>query len=303
MLAGTRMRRTRSLLFVLLLALAGGAVSAHARVVSHTTGQNSERVAGYWTSERMREAVPASRDDRAAAPKGAKGAKGGSTSGATSIEAPLPYPTAHGKVFFTDGGVNYVCSGTAIASTNESVVWTAGHCVNEGPGAFVTNFLFVPAYRDGAAPYGKFAASRLHTTSGWQGSGEFGVDLGAAVVGANESGVSLNSAVGGRSLVFDAPRVQSYKLYGYPAAKRFNGQRLRLCDTAWSRDDTSTTPDTMGVPCDMTGGSSGGGWITSTGALASVISYGYSSLRNVLFGPHQETAAQQLFAAAETPAP
>lgn len=293
------MRRTRSLLFVLLLALAGGAVSAHARVVSHTTGQSSERVAGYWTSERMREAVPADRESGAVAPKASKG---GSTTGATSIEVSQPYPTAHGKVFFTENGVNYVCSGTAIASQNQSVVWTAGHCVNEGPGAFVTDFMFAPAYRDGVAPLGKFVATQLLTTSGWQGSGEFGVDLGAAVVGPNENG-KLNTAAGGRSLVFDAPRVQSYKVYGYPAAKRFSGQRMRLCDTAWSRDDTSTTPDTMGVPCDMTGGSSGGAWITQTGALASVISYGYSNLRNVLFGPHQEAAAAQLFTAAEAPTP
>jgi hypothetical protein len=40
----------------------------------------------------------------------------------------------HGKVFFSDGAYNYVCSGTALTSGNESVVWTAGHCVNEGPG-------------------------------------------------------------------------------------------------------------------------------------------------------------------------
>jgi V8-like Glu-specific endopeptidase len=301
MLVRTRMRRTPGLIVVVLLALAACATSAQARVVSHDTGQSQDRVARYWTSERMREAVPASRDDRAATPKAAKG---GTTSGATSIEVATPYPPAHGKVFFTDAGVNYVCSGTAIASVNESVVWTAGHCVNEGPGAFVTNFMFVPAYRDGAAPYGRFAASRLHTTSGWQGSGEFGVDLGAAVVGVNESGVSLNDAiVGERSLVFNATRNQSYKLYGYPAAKRFSGQRMRLCDTAWSRDDTSATPDTMGVPCDMTGGSSGGAWVTSDGAVASVISYGYNGLRNVLFGPHQESAAQQLFGAAETSAP
>jgi hypothetical protein len=49
----------------------------------------------------------------------------------------------------------------------------------------------------------------------------------------------------------------------------------------------------------MTGGSSGGGWITSTGALASVTSYGYSNLRNVLFGPHLETEAQSLYSAAQ----
>lgn len=291
------MARTRRVGILVVVALLGSAATAEARVVAHDTDQSSAAVHRYWTGERMREAVPAARDARPAT----KAAKAGSSTGATSVEAPLPYPTAHGKVFFTENGVNYVCSGTALASTNESVVWTAGHCVNEGPGAFVTNFLFVPAYRDGAAPYGRFAASRLLTTSGWQSSGEFGVDVGAAVVGANENGVSLNDAVGGRSIVFGADRVQSYKVYGYPAAKRFSGQRMRLCDTAWSRDDTSTDPDAMGVPCDMTGGSSGGGWITRAGAVASVVSYGYNGLRNVLFGPHQESAAHELFSAAEAP--
>ena len=288
------MVRARRVTPVLALLLACTAASAEARVVAQDTGQSSASVHRYWTGERMREAVPAERRVQNAA-------KGGSTTAATSIEAPLPYPTAHGKVFFTENGVNYVCSGTALASTNESVVWTAGHCVNEGPGGFVTNFLFVPAYRDGAAPHGRFAASRLLTTSGWQNSGEFGVDVGAAVVGANENGLSLNDAVGGRSIVFNATRNQAYKLYGYPAARKFSGQRMRLCDTAWSRNDTGTDPDTMGVPCDMTGGSSGGGWITSGGAVASVISYYYNGLKNTLFGPHQESAAQQLFNAAEAP--
>jgi hypothetical protein len=120
------------------------------------------------------------------------------------------------------------------------------------------------------------------------------------VVGVNESGQSLSDAVAERPLVFNSVRSQSYQLYGYPAAKKFNGQRMRVCNTAWSMNDTSTTPFTMGVPCDMTGGSSGGGWVTASGAVASVISYGYSSLKNVLFGLHQETEAQLLYSTAET---
>jgi V8-like Glu-specific endopeptidase len=244
----------------------------------------------------MQNALPAERSRRT--PLARKGS-GGASSPATSFE-PSPYPSAHGKVFFSDGGVNYVCSGTALTSANQSVVWTAGHCVNEGPGGFYSNFMFVPAYRDGAAPYGRFAASELLTTTGWQAGGEWGVDLGAAVVGLSTSGLTLSQAVDERPIVFNAPRNQSYKLYGYPAAKKFNGQRMRLCDTAWAFDD-SALPPTMGVPCDMTGGSSGGGWVTSAGAVASVVSYGYSSLRNYLFGPHMETEAQQLYADAEAP--
>ena len=42
----------------------------------------------------------------------------------------------------------------------------------------------------------------------------------------------------------------------------------------------------MGIDCDMTGGSSGGGWIAG-GGVASVNSYGYSTLPNVMFGPYQ----------------
>jgi V8-like Glu-specific endopeptidase len=286
------LRRTSLLSLSLLALLLVSAVAAEARTVTAKTGQARGKVVDYWTEDRMRGAIAA--DKRL--PQ-AKPSQGGATSAST--EVPLPYPSAHGKVFFTDSGVNYVCSGTAVSSVNQSVVWTAGHCVNEGPGDFFTNFMFVPAYRDGAAPHGKFAAASLLTTSAWQSSRQWGVDLGAAVVGTNASGQTLAQAVDERVLVFDAPRVQGYRLFGYPAAKKFSGQRMRLCNTSWLMDD-SALPPTMGVSCDMTGGSSGGGWVTSSGAVASVVSYGYSSLRNVLFGPHQESEAQQLFTAAES---
>jgi V8-like Glu-specific endopeptidase len=289
-------RRREAILVLTLVLCAGWATVADARPVVYKSKQTPSEVVSYWTAERMKSAKPVERV-AGQTPKAKR--PGGGASSATSVEVPLPYPSAPGKVFFTDGGINYVCSGTAVTSTNESVVWTAGHCVNEGPGGFYTNFMFVPAYRDGAAPYGRFAAPTLVTTEGWRTSGEFGVDLGAAVVDTNESGQSLSDAVAEFPLVFTSVRHQSYQVYGYPAAGKFNGQRLRVCNTAWSRNDTSTTPDTMGVPCNMTGGSSGGGWLTSSGMVASVVSYGYSGLKNVLFGPHQETEAEQLYTTAQ----
>lgn len=296
------MQRTLSLVAVVVCLVATMACAgvAGAFPVAQPSGQSSAAVARYWTAERMQRAVPAERGSRAT-PAAAKPGKGGGSSTAASTEVPLPYPSAYGKVFFTsNSGVNYVCSGSALVSGNESVVWTAGHCVNEGPGAFYKNFLFVPAYRDGSAPYGKFAATQLLTTSGWLSSGQWGVDLGAAVVGTNASGLTLSDAVAEVPIVFGAPRNQAYRIYGYPAAKKFSGQRLRVCQTAWSLDDTSASPATMGAGCDMTGGSSGGPWITAEGAVASVVSYGYQSLANVLFGPHLELEAQSLYAAASS---
>lgn len=291
------MRRPLLSLAVVCVVVGTCAGSAVAHPVAQVSPESSEKVVRYWTAARMKQAVPAPRASRPV--PAAKPTQGGTTSSAASAEVPQPYPSAYGKVFFTsNSGVNYVCSGTAVLSANESVVWTAGHCVNEGPGAFYKNFLFVPAYRDGAAPYGKFAGTTLLTTSGWQASGEWGVDVGAAVVGTNASGQTLSDAVAEASVVFNAPRNQAYRLYGYPAAKKFSGQRMRVCQTSWLMDDTFATPDTMGASCDMTGGSSGGAWVTATGAVASVVSYGYSSLRNVLFGPHLETEAQSLYLAA-----
>jgi V8-like Glu-specific endopeptidase len=296
-------RRTPLALFAIALALAmSWAASAVAHPVAHVELQPRDKIVRYWTPDRMNQAIPAERNMRPLS-KPAKGGGGDGTSTGASSEVAQPYPSTYGKVFFTsNSGVNYVCSGSAIASANESVVWTAGHCVNEGPGGFYKNFLFVPAYRDGVAPYGKFAASTLLTTSGWQATGEFGVDAGAAVVGTNASGLTLSDAVAEAPLVFNAPRSQSYRLYGYPAAKRFSGQRMRVCETSWLLDDTSAAPATMGASCDMTGGSSGGAWVTASGAIASIVSYSYSSLRNVLFGPHLEAEAESLYATAGTTA-
>ena len=289
------MRFSWLVLVLALTACAATAAAAQARPVVQKNNETRGQVLDYWTADRMHNAKPVDR----VVPQAGKAKPGGGTASGTATEVPLPYPSAEGKVFFTDSGVNYVCSGSALVSTNESVVWTAGHCVNEGPGAFYTNFMFVPAYRDGVAPYGRFAAPTLLTTSGWRTSGQFGVDVGAAVVGTNESGQTLTDAVAEVPPVFNSVRNQSYSLYGYPAAGKFSGQRMYVCNTAWSRNDATATPATMGVPCNMTGGSSGGGWLTSSGAVASVVSYGYSNLKNVLFGPHLETEAQQLYTTAQ----
>jgi V8-like Glu-specific endopeptidase len=298
-----KVRRTLALLTAAAFAVtAFFSASAAAYPVAHPVDKAAAKVTAYWTAKRMRNAIPADRDSRPIPAKPGRGGGGtrggggsdGGTSPGKSTEVEGDYPSTFGKVFFTDGGLNYVCSGSAVGTASKSVVWTAGHCVNEGPGDNFTNFMFAPAYRGGATPYGKFAATTLITTSGWRTSGEWGVDVGAAVVGTNADGQTLSGAVAEAPIVFDALRNQSYSIYGYPAAKKFNGQLMRVCKTTWLLDD-SATPDTMGAACDMTGGSSGGPWITSSGAVASVTSYGYSNLKNVLFGPHLESEAEFLY--------
>ena len=241
--------------------------ASSAQAAAHRVGQSPAAVRAYWTAERMRDAVPADRvRDHGPATPAAKPGGGGGGSGSplfTTFQPPLAELTAapvstNGRVFFSDGRSNYSCSGTAVQSSNQSVVLTAGHCVNQGPGSYYTNWTFAPAYNDGSRPFGTWPAVALDTTAAWRTRGDFGRDVGAAVVAPNSSNTRLTQSVGARSVTFNYTRNQDYLAHGYPAEATFNGQRLWISDTRWSRDDTSATPATMGIPTDLNGGSSGG---------------------------------------------
>jgi hypothetical protein len=266
---------------------------AHAKVERKAVAKSAAAIARYWTAARMERAIPA---ERIRAGHG-RVAKAAPAYPYRSYEVTTPYtqaPTStHGKAFFTLGGSDYVCSATALLSGNDSVVWTAGHCVNQGPGAYATNWSFVPAYKDGSAPFGEFPARELLTTTAWRRSGDFSYDLGAAAV-STARGRSLTDAVGGRGIRFQYPRSQQYRSHGYPAGSPFTGQRLWVCDAPWATDDTAASPPSMGIGCNMTGGSSGGGWIVGT-RVYSVNSYGYASEPNVMYGPYQANVAHLLY--------
>lgn len=295
----------RSLLLAAAAVLAAAA-PATANVDSHKVRQSPASVRDYWTAERMRTAIPMERA-RAGEPKAPR-AKPGSTSSWSTVKVSWPATSsalnAHGKVFFSDGPYNYVCSGTLVSSSSGSVVWTAGHCVNEGPGDYFTNWAFVPAYnRNGVRePYGRWAATSLHTTTAWRTTtNAYGRDLGAAKLQLKsntslQGTISTARTLGTYTLATSAP-VDSY---GYPAAGKYSGQDMYLCDSYVSRRDSSTSPPTYGIPCGMTGGSSGGGWLDSSGRLVSVNSYGYQSLKNTMFGPVQDSVAASLLSAANS---
>lgn len=283
------MRYALILTFLICLAVAP---SAGAAVDAKRVTQSKAAVTKYWTKARMQAATPADQVIDAA------GRVRRAAAAFDSYEHPTPYPPEHGKVFFTLGGTNYVCSGTALDSSNGSVVWTAGHCVNEGPGAYATNWAFVPAYRDGSAPYGTWTARTLLSSSQWANGGDISYDNGAAVMNTS-GGNTLNSVVGGRGIAFNYARNQFYRSYGYPAAPPFTGERLWVCESQLSHSDPSTSPQTMAIGCDMTGGSSGGGWVVGD-SVYSVNSYGYLTEPNVMYGPYQGSEAQSLYSSASS---
>jgi V8-like Glu-specific endopeptidase len=324
------MTRTRSLAASLLslsaaamLALVGAGTANAAPAASNdntapvvaSAKVDSTGAAEYWTADRMRAAIPgdalagsaperlstASVDVAKGKNTKVKPSKANKLSSSSSSPklALREDPVAHiGKVFFTMGGANYVCSGNAVSSANESTVATAGHCVNQGPGAFATNFIFVPAYDNGKEPYGRWTSNHLYTTPQWEQKGDIAYDTGFAVMNLNADGESLTEVVGGSGVEFGAARGLQYTAYGYPASAPYNGGQLWSCTGTATNDTTHPEFNTQGIPCTMNGGSSGGPWLLSNGLQNSINSYGYDG-SNVMYGPYWGEAIEATYTVAQ----
>jgi V8-like Glu-specific endopeptidase len=205
-----------------------------------------------------------------------------------------------GRVFFTYQGRQASCSGNAVTSGNKSTVLTAGHCVKLD-GAFHTDWVFVPAYDNGNAPYGTWTAKATLTTPQWQASEDINYDVGAAVVNPL-NGQSLTDVVGGQGVAFNADRGQDMYAFGWPAADPYDGTQMIYCS---GTTFDALISDGIGMTCDMTGGSSGGPWFldfdesTGAGIQNSVNSYKINLVPTWMFGPYFGADAQNLYNAAQ----
>lgn len=281
-----------------------------------------EDAAGYWTAERMEAATPADEliegseapDGQVessstvqvpsidAAPAIAAGGQGDGEAEADDWgwdEDPSAAATdsAHiGKVFFTVGGSDYVCSGNSVASDNGSTVSTAGHCTSEG-GTWASNWAFAPGYDNGDTPHGLWSATELYAPQQWVGQEDMNYDIAFAVVQPESGSQDLADTVGASGIEFNTQRGELYTSYGYPAAAPFDGESLEQCQD-YGVDDTLGGTDDQAIDCDMTGGSSGGPWFVGDGAdgmQISVNSFGYTAQPNVMYGPYLGDVAQEVY--------
>ncbi|MFJ3922363.1 trypsin-like serine peptidase [Streptomyces sp. NPDC090022] len=306
------MNRHRTVVSALLAAgtLVAGALtvatpSAAAPAPASFTPQQTQ---GFWTAERMRGATPL---DLTAAP-GATGkrvvATGAPTTiaptppaGSTAAASPTAFPQiggawtgggavvkTSGRVFFSMGGRTASCSGDSITSANGSTVITAGHCVKY-QGAWHTNWIFVPGYDNGNAPYGQWAATKTLATDQWAAGEDMNHDVGFAVV-APLNGQKLSQAVGAQGIAFNGGYNKRMYSFGFPAAAPYDGSKLIYCSANSGKDFLLTKDHSLA--CNMTGGSSGGPWFqnfdeaTGLGTQVSVNSFGYTFLPNRMYGPY-----------------
>jgi len=307
-----------------------------ANVASASTSLLSAAVVeDYWTPQRMSSARPA---DTKFTAQGANGtvattATGGKPVTVAAAAGTLPATTEalrasvtrpytnrpdrlNGKVFFSSGGINYVCSGTVVDSNNKDMIDTAGHCVSDGAGHFYSNWVFVPGFSSNATgctsaagcyPYGKWAARRLTTTSEWHYHGNLKQDLGYAVL-KTLNGQHIVTYLGGQGSIFNQSRAQTFNAFGYPQVAPFNGYDQRVSTSGRLGDDNPTAgtgPLTIRISSNQTGGSSGGGWLIQRSATTG-LGYvnGHNSYRYVggpaanasrMYGPYYGDAALSLF--------
>ncbi|WP_259670550.1 serine protease [Streptomyces sp. ID38640] len=307
---------------LLALLLPTGQAGAAPQPGHHSSATPRTTLGAFWTADRMRAAAPLdlatpTKRSAAAVPRSAplkvaptlpRLPKAGALLPGSLPQAGGPWTgggtvvKTTGRVFFTYQGRNASCSGDAVTSGNKSTVITAGHCVKL-QGAWHTNWVFVPGYQDGQAPYGKWPASKTLATPQWTASEDINFDVGAAVV-APLDGKKLTDVVGGQGLSFNSGYNKAMYAFGFPAAAPYDGSKLIYCSGNTIKDPLFSNDH--GLSCNMTGGSSGGPWFTSfdektgTGLQTSVNSFGYQFLPNTMFGPYFGDDAKNLYNKAQT---
>jgi V8-like Glu-specific endopeptidase len=217
------------------------------------------------------------------------------TGSAAPFSADRSYPyTTVGKLFFSINGAPYVCSASVI---QRRVVATAGHCVHSGTSSgFYSNWVFVPAFRDGTAPFLSWNWRYVIVTGTWAGGGggvpnaadyamiEFGDQPLSSGAPPSKLG-NVTGWLGWQTLSLSTNHTSKL---GYPC----NLDSCQKMQDVMSNSFRNTSPNNVEYGSDAGGGSSGGPWVQNFQVLASgggtgsntgsnrvvgVTSYGYTS--------------------------
>ncbi len=215
---------------------------------------------------------------------------------------------AVGRIFFSLGGTDYVCSGTLVGGAHPDVVLTAAHCVTGGSGRgratqWAVNWVFVPGFADGRLPFGEYTARRFLVSPGWTAPGGGEPDDFAFVQvtqAAPGEGGGAAKPPPGLPVEFangqDAAAVTRSYVFGYPAEPPYTGRYPAFC-----AGRVIASVGSVRMPCGMTAGDSGGPWLagfrprSGSGLITAVTTYKMSGDLAVLYGAVLGPQARALY--------
>lgn len=250
----------------------------------------------YWTSERQTDALPfdpitpdegggAGIADQATGvvvdpttgPVHPDGAQVPATDAGDPFAATGLAAGTQGRLYMSFPDGDYVCSGTVVNSAGGNVVATAAHCIwDMGADAVADYIVFIPAdANDGTvAPHGMWYASGIilpdafaegaeETAEGHITGDGWAYDFAFLTMAPNDQGQQIQEVVGGQGIAFGIP-AEELVVVGYPSAPPFDGTSQRYC----TADEWTPWDYAYSLPCGMTPGSSGGGWLTNYDPVA-----------------------------------
>jgi hypothetical protein len=239
-------------------------------------------VTGYWTKERMQNAIATSmpRVSTSSPTRPSTTTLAYSTEATATLATPVsqsdyatPPASFVGKVFVhlpstnTDG----TCTGTAIVSKNNSIVDTVAHCLYYDR-AWSTNVMFCPRYYNGNTPGGCWSAYQTGVQQFWlDDQTNYTHDYGMIIVQL-KSGQTLATSNGAAGYAPNLPLATLLTLtataYGYPVPAPFGGEQMYVASGNLTNVNYTHGTLLQISNNDMNEGSSGGPWfVTYEGTL------------------------------------
>jgi hypothetical protein len=237
----------------------GQPVASGGQPVASVGQSGTSAVADFWTRSQLLDALPL-------------------WGGQRLVPLPGQTPDAHpaevalrvGALFEHDASGGHFCTASVVASPGKDLLITAAHCINGGDGSgYMKDIVFIPGYRDGAAPYGIWTPQRLLVAPQWADSADPDFDVGFVVLQPYD-GENIQQVLGASQLGFDSGYQYLVRVTGYPSSA---GAPI-TCVNWTSRQSATQLRFNCGG---YTGGTSGSPWVTHfdarsrTGTIVGVI--------------------------------
>ena len=222
-------------------------------------GPGASGAAGFWSHSRLINARPLWAGQRAAP-------RADQTPDAHTALSALRV----GALFEQDASGAHFCTASVVASPGADLLITAAHCISNGDGSgYKQDIVFIPGYRDGAAPYGIWTPERLFVAPQWADSADPDFDVGFIVLQPHD-GENIQQVLGANQLGYDTRYQYLVRVTGYPSS---DGAPIACVNWTSRQSATQLEFDCGGY----TGGTSGSPWVsgfdprTRTGTIVGVI--------------------------------